>query len=712
LRGKGPEPGSFRGDGSLSVIKGAHEYEVSEALASWLEVNKDLSEVLVIRGDGSVVLDDALHSHNLPGLGSDSRSRWRTALQVLPLILGNHWEPFDPQRLLEILTLPKSPIPRWVARYFEKSLRDHPGVGGPKWQGAWDSVLAGYQARASSQAGELPPKGAPEAFQDNLRFWLGENRYDPKEGMPAGVIRDICAKVAHWASTRGGVENDDLLITSAALANAVAESVAASGLDKITLPQLNRILDSVVGEGLENPADFPQAAPWSQVETPGQIWGPAGTIVWWNFTSSGVDQRRLPWTMAEREALRSVGVNLEDTRRARVREAGYWQRAALWAANQLVLIIPETIAGEVVVAHPFWDEIHYLLKLSDLEVEKLTFKAQELWRNQEPEIIDRTIKRKAVSRVPLATPCREWSIPPMCALPRERESASSLNKLIQCPLSWVLQYLAGIYPGDLLALPSLDLVLGTLSHFIIETLVLESCTWKPEEAGQRAVQLFDEYVPKIAAVLAHPGRELERHRHRRQIGQAVKGLFSLVEAANLKIVGYEVTRERNFLEGNVFGGRIDLILENAKADAVILDLKWSRRARYRGEELREGKALQLAAYGWLLQEEKGCFPAGGYYMLAQGDLLVSSCPFFPEHHVVHDVNLEDVWQRSLNAYRQRLQQLQNGLALAEGIEGLLQSESLNGAPEVEISEEVLELEARCNWCAYINLCGAGEQENR
>ena len=706
LQGEKPDPESIRADGSLAILRGANEYEVSEALASWLEVHRDLSKVLIIRGNGSVVLNDALHAHNLPGLGSESRSRWRTAMQVLPLILSNYWEPFDPQRLLEILTLPKSPIPRWAARYFEKSLRDHPGIGGPKWQEAWESVVAGYHAKASGKDGGAPAKGSVEAFQENLSFWLGEKRYDPKEGMPTTVIRDICTKVANWASTRGGLENDELLITSAALANAVGDSVVASGLDKVTLPQLNRILDSVMGEGLENPAGFPQAAPWSQVETPGQVWGAADTVVWWNFTSSGIDQRRIPWTLAEREALCSEGVNLEDTRRARLREAGYWRKPISLAAKQLVLVIPESISGEVAVPHPFWDEIRYLLKLNEAEIQKLSFNALELWKDQATKVIDSPINRKSVPEVSIPVPCREWSIPPVCILPRERESASSLFKIIQCPLSWVFQYIANLYPGDLLALPGVSQMLGTLSHFIIETLVSESSKWTPDEAERRALQLYDEFVSKIAAVLDHPGRELEKLRYRQQVGQAVKRLFSLIEAANLQIVGYEVKKERSFIEGKVLEGRIDLILASLEGSSIILDLKWAKRARYKGEELREGKALQLATYGWLLEAEEGRFPAGGYYMLAQGELLVSSCPLFPDQNVIQDVNLEDIWQRSLNAYRQRLKQLQDGLALAAGIEDFAEAESPTEKPEIEEAEDGLELEARCEWCNYLNLCGA------
>ncbi|MDL1959087.1 MAG: hypothetical protein LWW99_06940 [Deltaproteobacteria bacterium] len=131
----------FQGDGSLCLISGSSEWELGQTLASWLQAYpQEHSKVLMIRGKGSPVLDDTLNAHNLPKLGYQSRSLWRTALQVLPLILSNHWKPFDPQRLLEILLLPKSPIRRKVARYFERALREHPGMDGPKWMKAWGKL--------------------------------------------------------------------------------------------------------------------------------------------------------------------------------------------------------------------------------------------------------------------------------------------------------------------------------------------------------------------------------------------------------------------------------------------------------------------------------------------------------------------------------------------------------------------------------------------
>ena len=107
------------GDGSLLVLEGDNEFEVSEVVASWLEAySGDLSKVLFVTEDGSPVLDEALHTHNLPRLGGESHSRWRTALQVLPLMLTFYWEPFDPYQTSRNIDPAKVPHSRMGGRVF------------------------------------------------------------------------------------------------------------------------------------------------------------------------------------------------------------------------------------------------------------------------------------------------------------------------------------------------------------------------------------------------------------------------------------------------------------------------------------------------------------------------------------------------------------------------------------------------------------------
>ena len=79
---------AWRDELVLAGWKGDVPGQISNRLQAYPQEH---SKVLMIRGKGSPVLDDTLNAHNLPKLGYQSRSPWRTALQVLPLILSNYW---------------------------------------------------------------------------------------------------------------------------------------------------------------------------------------------------------------------------------------------------------------------------------------------------------------------------------------------------------------------------------------------------------------------------------------------------------------------------------------------------------------------------------------------------------------------------------------------------------------------------------------------
>ena len=208
--------------------------------------------------------------------------------------------------------------------------------------------------------------------------------------MPVNHIKEVCSRLSQWAMTRGDQETDDLLVASAAVFSEFSDAVTAAGLDKITQAQLNRILDSVVGEGLERPDSFPQAASWFQVESPGQIWGTADTVVWWNFTSDEPASIFMPWTSGERTSLSSIGVKLEDPRNRRLREVNSWHSAVKSAQRHLVLVMPESIAGETVGSHPLWDEIRHWLRLDETERQRLRFDASLIWKQDCTNLLGRS----------------------------------------------------------------------------------------------------------------------------------------------------------------------------------------------------------------------------------------------------------------------------------------------------------------------------------
>jgi hypothetical protein len=101
-------------------------------------------------------------------------------------------------------------------------------------------------------------------------------------------------------------------------------------------------------------------------------------------------------------------------------------------------------------------------------------------------------------------------------------------------------------------------------------------------------------------------------------------------------------------------------------------------------------------------------------MLAQQELLFTSCKTIPPEHIASDVNLKDVWDNVFSAFKERIAQLQNGHAIAEGIAEVPATEpsDINGALDSEQKEIVaaaFPLEPKCNFCAFGNLCGNGRQ---
>ena len=70
----------------ISLLVSDTESEAAETIASWLAsaLNRNDS-VLFIHGPGSSILDAAFHRFGLPRSGTNSRSPWRAATQVLGL---------------------------------------------------------------------------------------------------------------------------------------------------------------------------------------------------------------------------------------------------------------------------------------------------------------------------------------------------------------------------------------------------------------------------------------------------------------------------------------------------------------------------------------------------------------------------------------------------------------------------------------------------
>jgi hypothetical protein len=107
--GNSTTPITLSGDGSLVLLTAETSWEAACTAVAIVD-HLSAARTVVIRETDVSALDNAFSSHGSRTQGWRSTSPWRAALQVMPLALELAFEPKDPQRVLELLTLPVGPF--------------------------------------------------------------------------------------------------------------------------------------------------------------------------------------------------------------------------------------------------------------------------------------------------------------------------------------------------------------------------------------------------------------------------------------------------------------------------------------------------------------------------------------------------------------------------------------------------------------------------
>jgi ATP-dependent helicase/nuclease subunit B len=701
------------GDGSFTIIEGDDEVQCAEIMTAWLQ-EADSENAVIIRGSSTSFVDQLLRKRHLPVLGNNSGSPLRGYAQLLPLALELAWTPIDPVRLLELLTLPHSPVPAFAADCFIFALRNQPGIGGDAWQGAWRTALARKQAAFERSGDDVANLTfILEQTERAWKEWLEPiPTYSASEGVPALQAMAICRRVRLHSLLSFQIHGDQVFAQTAIWAETLGLAIETCGIDRITRAQMDRMLESTMSGGYV--ADQPQAAPWTCVDQPGQIFADAQTVLWWGFVGNAAQPRATPWTADELQYLNEHGVQTERLSARIVRESLAWRRPMQFG-KRLIAIKPRTVAGRAVAAHPFYHELAEQIDAAPQSVRsKIVRQAHEIYFSGQSEVCGSTIERVQIQPVELPSPRPIWQIAPG-ALPLRQESASSLERLLACPLSWLLQYVARIRPGNLLSSINADRAAGNLAHAIFAKLFASQDILSRLDIAVLAEHAFDELCPQIALPLLLPGKSLERSRLKNSISEAAVHLATMLAQAGFNKIQCEVEQSVS-IEEFKFIGRSDMLLTDAKGVDVVLDLKLARKTSPRRKELSEGRAVQLALYAWMNHLQTGRPTFGGYYMVGQKQLLCSGPNSFPQHTYVQGRSLADTFDDVLTNYEQHRVHLDRGMVFATGVDipsdnqfSFERGRSLADEEPPKVPSKIdgitLGLEPPCKICTFGKLCG-------
>ncbi len=698
----GDKASRFTGDGSLVVLDAEDEWQAADAVAAWLASGNN-DETVIVRGEGCLALDAACQRLGLPRPGRTASSAQRGALQVLPLALEILWDPIEPARILEFLSLPRCPLPRFVSRRFAKALMNEPGIGGKPWTDAWQTCLNDLTGwKRDDGLDDSRVRKEVEKARSEWRFWLEPQRFRRTHGIPVQAVQRVCHRIAQWSAGIARGDDDPLFLTAASHAVALSEAIAAVGSDHVTPVQLGRMIDAAIADGAAAPAAAEDAAPWSVVDQPGQIWGMADSLVWWEFAGDVVRSQQPPWSDVELAALATADIHIEPTEDMILREAASWRQALLNARSRAILVMPRQLRGDAADAHPLRHEI-----FSQLEhlgaVSKARFPSRSIAVASTARLAGRAIERQAMDPLPFPSATRNWTLPAFALSRRPQESITSIKTLIECPLAWALHYGARIRPGVLNELPDDERLVGVLAHAVVERLFARRKNWLPDDAANEAARLLDSLALSIAAPLLRPGYVVEYERAKVCVSSSIRQLVEMISDADLTVRGCEEEVVVCMAPDQDLGGYLDLVLEDANGKSAVLDLKWSKRDRYRREEIEQGRALQLAAYTWLEEQAGRTAIGAGYFMLRQQTLFFTSPRPFPAAHHVPGSDLKQTWDGLKHAYDHRMAQLEQGEVLVRGVDPGPDDADIDPMPQIEPG---------CRFCDYRPLCGASLQEGR
>ena len=652
-------------DGTLEIITAHSEWTLAQAVQV-LSVQE--KSVLIVGGGNAAVLDAACARANCPTVGLPSASNARSVPQVLALALRLLWKPLDPQFLLEFLTHPECPVTSDLRYRLAQALLESPGIGGRAWQLA----ITKAKERVNNKA-----KTKDEADQRQVRIdqdlasWVEIKRYDLNKPAPASALKEICEKTKAWAikqlsrfDERGGPE-----ATQLSYLIGVAEQMS-QGLDaiiNITLPETNRLLELVFGNGIESGVIVSELGHVAYAHSPEQVNSLANVVLWWN-AEEPTESQATHWTETERAILGQVDVLLPSRELAIARSARAWLKPLHAAREKLLLILPQQRAGDPVVQHPLIGRLRSLL----MDGARLPMRNLDEALTANNMVAQKSLR--VLKPVLLPQKRRWWKLPASVSLkPREQESFSSLEKFIYAPQLWVLEYAAKIRPGQLNT-GQLDCgprLYGTLIDRLAEELFgrnpPDDIKWNCATADQLEIwarKRWDMLLEEEGMPLLVVGRQSERAR---VLSEAVVAIQDLAASfKQMKITGvapHEEPAAVAFAGGNLTGN-IDLLLTDARGDVGILDLKYGGRTN-KERQLKEGRPLQLAVYSYLLSRGKSPFPAGAFYILSSRRLLTCDGSFFtganPIAAEAGSGDLQKVWQEFEQVWRWRRGQLDNGL---------------------------------------------------
>jgi hypothetical protein len=599
-------------DGSLLLLRAKRAVDAAAFTAKLLRLNPSLKPACLIP-EKNRTLEVALIHEGLPSPGIQSASLARPTLQILKLVPAFLWNPIDPFKILEFVSLSIKPLEDGLATAIAHQVAQTPGLKGDGWYATINRYWEELENRAASDSSIKVAE-----VKKQYSFWFDRQRYPMERTVPKRDVLDIFEYLRSWAlkAFEDGSSRNHSLIVLSEQSKRIVELLQALPETELTYLELERIVRTIYEPA---PVVFQEreAGHLPFVMHPSAFTGTADTVLWWNFIQNEPPHFFSKWYRPEYQYLTEKGLFIDtpELQNARI----LWQRIrpVLAARQRLILVLPETVNGEDALPHPLFAG----LEAAFGNLENITFNvdtyAGEEWLARH----FRLPARVPVESRQLGTPKPFLHIRNLGKLHGGHETLTSLEALFYYPYQWVFRHKIKLKKSSILSVVKDNTLKGNLAHRIFEKL-LQQDIYSMEKADlEKWIEVeTNKLLAREGAVLLMYGREPERVAFVQRLKFAVWSLISHIRENGWQVKQTEMNLEGHFPpaeDGTEVRGVADLVLVRGNEMAVV-DLKW-RGATYRSSIIRNEEDLQLVLYAQMLNS--GTWPHTSYFIIENGKFV-------------------------------------------------------------------------------------------
>ncbi len=603
------EKKTLKNDGSLLILKSKRANEAAVWTAKLLNQNAGFQPVTLLP-EKNRGLDNALIQEGLPSLGILSASLARPSLQILKLIPAFLWEPIDPYKILEFVSLAIKPLDDGLAQVIGRLMAATPGLKSEKW----NRQINGYFDDLRKQSEENKDINY-KAIRDEYEFWFERKRYDINETVPKTRVIAIFQKLESWAFEvfENDTKNSSLIVLSEQ-ARRVKELLETLPEQSLTFLKLERIVRTIYEP---SPVQFEAEAMnrLPNIYYPSAILNETDTFLWWNFSEMESVRFFSRWYPSERDFIEGLGLGLDTPKLENQRMLWQRLRPIHKTKNQLIVMLSETVDGKSVNPHPLYGELEATFENLDQITLDLDKKEGTNWSAhfELPKFIDLEVKkfgrpdpfvqidnRPTLSDLGVQTPTK-------------------FQTLLYYPYQWVFKEKIRLKKSSILSIVKENTLYGNLAHRLFEQLLsLDFYSWSKQQVEDWIDEKIPNLIAKEGAVLNMYGREPDKVNFAYLLKFSAWNLISLIQKNGWKVLETEKELESK-INDQEYKGIADIVLEK-DGKVAILDLKW-RGIGWRRDLIKNEEDIQLVLYA-RLQKENGDYPQTGFFIIENGQLLV------------------------------------------------------------------------------------------